>query len=201
MVTQPSSKSGDELRPEGQIKHKLAQVRFRHLKREIRNGLSRKSSNCQFNGTIDLPGRESVGVCLYKAEDPAVWNGGACDESISDRATKCHLFQCLNTKDLIRDEFDSFLEKADRARIAQRYPDMAALLWVLDLEKADVLSDIEDEEDEYVDPVPDPKGPETILEPSLSLEPTSGSLPVIRTGFLERLFRFWARIVRVVSHG
>jgi hypothetical protein len=107
----------------------------------------------------------------------------------------------LNTKDLIRDEFDSFLEKADRARIAQRYPDMAALLWVLDLEKADVLSDIEDEEDEYVDPVPDPKGPETILEPSLSLEPTSGSLPVIRTGFLERLFRFWARIVRVVSHG
>lgn len=134
------------MKSEGQIKHKLAQVRFRHLKRELRNGLSRKSSNCQFNGTVDLPGRPCLGVCLYKAEDPAMWNGGTCDETLGDRAVHCALFECLNTKELIKDEFESFLEKADRARIAERYPDMAALLWALDIEKAEGLPELEDEE-------------------------------------------------------
>lgn len=134
------------MKSEGQIKHKLAQVRFRHLKRELRNGLSRKSTNCQFNGTVDLPGRPCLGVCLYKAEDPAEWNGGTCDESLGDRAAQCPLFECLNTRELIKDEFESFLEKADRARIAERYPDMAALLWALDIEKAEGLPELEDDE-------------------------------------------------------
>jgi hypothetical protein len=148
------------MKSEGQIKHKLSQVRFRHLKRELRTGLSRKSLNCQFNGTVDLPGRACLGVCLYKAEDPSVWNGGACDESISDRASRCPLFECLNTKDLIRDEFDSFLEKADRAQIAARYPDMAALLWALDLEKAEDIPGLEEEDDEqYGVPPPEPEVP------------------------------------------
>jgi hypothetical protein len=125
------------MKSEGQIKHKLAQVRFRHLKRELRNGLSKRSENCQYNGVVDLPGHPEVGICLYKAEDPSQWNGGVCDSEMDDRPAKCPFFKSANTKDSLKESFDTFLDTADRARIAERYPDMAALLWVMDLDKPD----------------------------------------------------------------
>ena len=74
------------MRSEGQVKHKLAQVRFRHLKREIRNGLSRRSGNCKHNGVVELPVYGQVGVCLYGAANLGSWNGGACDEAACPNA-------------------------------------------------------------------------------------------------------------------
>lgn len=170
------------MKPEGQIKHKLAQVRFRHLKRETRTGLSRRSGNCKFNGLIDLPGHENLGVCLHSAEDPACWNGGSCDDTLDDRASRCPLFETLNTKESIRDEFDSFLEKADRAHIAERYPDMAALLWVLDLDKPGDLPEEDESELEGVQPTtPQPEAeptPEVAPQPPAAEPAPAAAEPV-----------------------
>lgn len=161
------------MRPEGQIRHKLVQVRFRHLKREIRNGLSKRSSNCKYNGQIDLPGYERVGLCLYGATDPEQWNGGACDEVLGDRAARCPLFECVNSKEQIREDFNSFLESSDRAHVASKYPDMAALLWVLDLDKPGAMPVPEDGEDEG-DVPPEPPAPVEAPPASVSPEETSG---------------------------
>lgn len=210
------------MKPEGQIKHKLAQVRFRHLKRETRTGLSRRSGNCKFNGLIDLPGHMNVGVCLHSAEDPACWNGGSCDDNLNERASQCPLFETLNTKDSVRDEFNSFMAKADRAHIAERYPDMAALLWVLDLDKPGALPEQdEQDEDEEAAPPPEvvPQAPaaeptpvhtspaaEEVEEPLAAIQPwmeaatpTSEDPPdvlVYRSGLLDGLLSLWARVVR-----
>jgi len=133
------------MKPEGQVKHKLAQVRFRHLKREIRNGLSRRSLNCVHNGAVEMPGVGEVGVCLKGAES-GNWNGGVCDESVSDRAAQCPLFERCRSRNQIEDDFNAFLGSAERALIAERYPDMAALLWVLDLDRPEEIVDLGDED-------------------------------------------------------
>lgn len=123
------------MKTEGQVKHKLAQVRFRHLKREVRNGLSHKSVNCKHNGPLEVPGQGVVGVCLKGAGDLTTWHGGVCDESFGDRAAQCQFFECVHTKEQIREDFNNFLESGDRGLIAEKYPDMAALLWVLDMDR------------------------------------------------------------------
>lgn len=150
------------MKTEGQVKRKLAQVRFRHLKREIRNGLSKKSVNCKFNDRIDIPGHEGVGICLYRAGDPDHYTGGMCDEAHNDRAAQCPYFECRNSKDKIREDFMSFVSSADRAHIAERYPDMAALLWVLEADTSLSVDDAQDdgEEDEPEEPTEEPPAPE-----------------------------------------
>lgn len=118
------------MRTEGQIHHQLSQVRFRHLKRELRTGLSRKPENCSHNVSVE---DDSIRVRLcVLPEDGCQYT--VCDSTKGglERAAKCPFFQCVNTKESIRKDFDSFLESSSRAEIASRYPDMAALLWVLD---------------------------------------------------------------------
>lgn len=158
------------MKPEGQVKHKLAQVRFRHLKREIRNGLSRRSLNCVHNGAVEMPGVGEVGVCLKGAES-GNWNGGVCDESVSDRAAQCPLFERCRSRDQIEDDFNAFLGSAERALIAERYPDMAALLWVLDLDRPEGLVDLDDEGD--------PLSPEYHPTPEPVQEPASDSSYIV----------------------
>ena len=147
------------MKSDAQVKHKLNQVRFRHLKREIRNGLSKKASNCRHNGVVELPMYREVGVCLKGAEG-ADWNGGACDDS-GDRASTCPLFECVHSKESIREDFDSFLRTSDRAHVGARYPDMAALLWVLEQNVPEGESPTlgEDEPtEEDAKPLPSPAG-------------------------------------------
>lgn len=134
------------MKTEGQIKHKLSQVRFRHLKREVRNGLSVKSENCSFNGLVSLPVYGEIGVCLHGAGSSS-WNGGLCDSSTDNRAESCSLYHCSNTKDQLKSDFNMFLKSSDRAHIAERYPDMAALLWVLDTEAETAIESAEPTEE------------------------------------------------------
>jgi len=150
------------MKSEAQIKHKLSQVRFRHLKREVRNGLSRKSSNCIHNGVLEGPGRP-VGVCLLGSEDPKSWDGGVCDDS-GDRAGSCPSFSCRNSKEKLKQDFNDFLRDSDIAHVAAEYPDIAALLWVLAPESVselesemDLESDFESESSPEPKPDPEPK--------------------------------------------
>jgi len=121
------------MKPEGQVRHKLVQVRFRHLKREIRGGLSRRPQNCVHNGIVNSPSGP-LGVCLKGSDSPVSWEGSPCDERLGgdSRAAKCPYFACSRTKETLREGFDGFLSDASLPEIAERYPDMAALMWVLE---------------------------------------------------------------------
>ena len=115
---------------DGQIRHKISQVRFRHLKRELRTGLSRRPCNCVHNGVMVAP---TLKVHLCVLVNPSGENE-VCDERMGGlgKSQGCPLFQCKHTQVGIRDEFVNFVTHATRAEIAGRYPDLAALLWVLD---------------------------------------------------------------------
>jgi len=145
------------MRSRKEISKKLAQVRYRHLKKLKRTGLSRRPCNCVYNVTIgdgNKPDQPSIGVCTYKVLEGQSPDG-ACDENFGGlaRAQNCPVFEVNQTSDMIKEDFDNFLANASFGEIAYHFPDMAALLWVLK-EDSDIV-DIPnlDGEDVEVEPI------------------------------------------------
>lgn len=123
------------MRSRKEIKRKVKQVRFRHLKKLTRTGMSRRPCNCVYNVTIGdgtKPKEPAIGVCTYKVLEGQSPDG-ICDEKFGGtaRAASCPVFEANRTAQEIRDEFDEFLRTATFGEIAYHFPDMAALLWVL----------------------------------------------------------------------
>ena len=147
---------GHQLKTPGAIKHKLNQVRFRHLKKRIEAELRKIPGNCRYNAVIPPPGfptgglidgmelsvpvsvpepnASDLGICLYGAGNPDTWKPTFCDEHIDGgtRARGCPLFCARKPKEVVKDEFTRTLEKMTLPEVAYHYPDMAALIWVLD---------------------------------------------------------------------
>lgn len=159
------------MRTESQVKHKLSQVTFRHQKRELRTRLSKKSGNCSFQKKVGLPVLGSVGVCSYPMAGVDL-----CDEihGDTDRASKCPFFTCSSSKESIREEFTEFLSQSSRAQVAERYPDVAALLWVLDADPGTL--EVSDEDEELSEPSPSAEEPEA-EEPEAEVESVALSIP------------------------
>lgn len=146
------------MRSRKEIQKKLAQVRFRHLKKLKRTGLSRRPCNCVYNVVIgegNKPNQPSVGVCTYKVlegQDP----DGVCDENFGGRARaqNCPVFEANQTAEMIKEDFDEFLRTVTFGEIAYHFPDMAALLWVLKDDPEQNTTVPEGEEDtDFVDPI------------------------------------------------
>ena len=115
------------MRTEGQIKHQLHQVQYRHVQREIRTSISKKPENCSNNGLVVLNSR-NVGICLldndgYKPCDSS-YNGG-------NRAKGCQVFECKNNPLEVKNQMVSFFNDSPIETIARNYPDVAALMWAL----------------------------------------------------------------------
>lgn len=137
------------MRNRKEIQKKLSQVRFRHLKKMVRTGLSRRPCNCAHNvslGPGNTPSEPNVGVCAYKVAKGQEYDG-VCDEKFGGRAraASCPVFQANQDADSIREEFDTFLSQADFGEIAYHFPDMAALLWVLSEHPNDETHDPDNE--------------------------------------------------------
>ena len=129
------------MKSESSIKHKLKQVRFRNLKREIRKGLSRRPCNCKHSGSVRGQASDHMFyVCLLDVDDPKEWDGVICDPSMP---ANCPFFKPHKTKELIEEELDKTLNSGDMGKIAEQYPDIAALLWVL----AGIKEEDNDDED------------------------------------------------------
>lgn len=119
------------MKSSGAVRHKLTQVRFRHLKKKLEAGLRPTPENCKFNAR----GLEnSFNFCLYGAGNPETWVATLCDVQVDGgaRARSCTLFCPRRDKDQIKDEFNKDLGEMGFPEIASQYPDMAALIWVLD---------------------------------------------------------------------
>jgi hypothetical protein len=117
------------MKTEGKIRHKLKQIRYRILQREIRKALSRRPKNCCHAGVVRGHASEELfAVCLLGAENPREWEGLICDESVPNT---CPFFVPSKTREQIEVEVDAILNSGNMGLIASHYPDVAALLWVL----------------------------------------------------------------------
>lgn len=150
----------------GAIRHKLKQAAYRHLKRRLEAELRPHPDNCVHNQLLHHPkiisqGGSPTGICVCPDQEPAdrlcdiAWGG-------IGRAQKCPLFLAPTDKDSIKDSFRDFLASAALPQIAAEYPDLAALLWVLEdeapnreveIEESDDFQDEDSDTDEDVPPV------------------------------------------------
>lgn len=115
------------MKSEGSVRHKLKQVRFRYMKKELEQTLSVCSRNCMWNRTVSV-GTTSVGMCGHQA-----YANTLCDDNASEGAipNQCPEYKPRFSKSEVKDAFYGQLQNSTLPEIAYRYPDMAALLWVL----------------------------------------------------------------------
>ena len=133
------------MKSEGKIKHKLRQVKHRIIQKECRKATSKKPCNCVHSGVVRGHASEPLfHVCLMDSDKPDEWEGMICDNSVPNT---CPFFKPQKTEEEIRDEFnfefDEIINEGDMGKIASKYPDVAALLWVL----ADSTDETEDDDD------------------------------------------------------
>jgi len=125
------------VKEEGAIRHKLKQVRFRHLKKRMGAVLKPTPGACLHNRPFKHPLSKGapVGTCIHPEQETGsnlcdpTWEGCA-------KAKHCTLFTPRVSKGEAKAEFKESLAKMGFAEIAFRYPDMAALMWVLGQEEA-----------------------------------------------------------------
>jgi hypothetical protein len=111
------------MKSDGNVRHKLKQVKFRHTKHEIEDLLSPSPANCTYN-----IGEGDFHKCSLQ-EQPMV----ICDKRYGglEVASSCPNFQPKYDKEQIKESLSNFFLNSSIPDIARRYPDMAALLWVL----------------------------------------------------------------------
>lgn len=115
-----------EIKGDGEIRQKLKQARFRHLKREIESRLRLTAKNCVHNIPLEVRGAE-VGFCALKHI--------VCDVAEKkDHAPSCPNFGLRASKDEIKADFQALMESPIH-EIATKYPDVAALTWVVGKEE------------------------------------------------------------------
>tara|TARA_B100001287_G_scaffold186837_1_gene157683 strand:- start:799 stop:1203 length:405 start_codon:yes stop_codon:yes gene_type:complete len=134
------------MKKQGAVRHKLKQVKHRLLKKAIRNGMSKKPCNCSHSGQVKGNANDPLFyVCLLDSSKPKEWDGVICDPSVPNN---CPFFKPHKTEQEIKEEFetefDSLIKEGDMGKIATKYSDVAALLWVL----ADSTDETEDDDDD-----------------------------------------------------
>lgn len=126
-----------EVRSPSQVRQQLKQVLFRHLQREIRDNFRKTPESCYHNHLTSIAGSpERIGICRYegnvKENTP---RGKACDSRVAGcqvMARACRFREPFRTTAEIKDIFQKLMNSQDRGKIASQYPDVAALMWVLD---------------------------------------------------------------------
>lgn len=121
------------MKTKGQLIQKIKQVRYRYLKKFLDKCLAKTSTNCMYNrpSSFDVASVSSVCVCGYGVERKD-WKALPCDRRLNpDLAGKCTKFELLNTKEELKEEFNESLDSLSLPTIASKFPDLAALLWVL----------------------------------------------------------------------
>jgi len=118
------------MKSEGQVRHQLKQVLFRHLQKRMRLNFRVRPHTCFHNQKLVLSPGHEVGICHRPKH-----NGQVCDVNWLDglkQAKECGEWEPLKGKEAVRAEFRDLIESGQQGSIAVEYPDVAALLWVLD---------------------------------------------------------------------
>jgi hypothetical protein len=142
------------MRTHGQIRHKLKQLIFRHRKKFVEKGLAQRPHNCEHNGVVRLPvhtsNRATIHICQYMGEDKE-WNNRVCDSSMGgdEQAKGCPYYAGCHTPESLKADFNKKLgldgEPVASGALAQEYPDIVALMWVMGTPKKNGAVDVEPE--------------------------------------------------------
>lgn len=129
------------MKTKGQLIQKIKQVRYRYLKKFLDKCLAVNAQNCLYNrpSTFDVGSVVSVCICGYGVEKKE-WKARPCDKRHNpELAQNCSKFELLSSKEELKDEFNTSLDSLPLPAIASKFPDLAALLWVLseDIEEGD----------------------------------------------------------------
>jgi hypothetical protein len=124
------------VKSEGQIRQQLKQVIFRHLKKRLKDQLRQAPDTCRHNSELEPRDRHDdahgIQACFFTTD--GVPRGVVCDVRYDNgfRAKECPLWESRRDKEDIRTEFQALVEDENRGKLAAKYPDIAALMWVLD---------------------------------------------------------------------
>lgn len=131
------------MKSEGQTRHKLKQVLFRHLQKKIRAVF--RPAGCIHNkpGTFH---EQTLGMCHYSNRGKHLI---VCDSDVEgcvQAAAECSWFKPRQTKEDVKAAFKELAgDPSRRGQLAYEYPDVAALMWVLgDIGDLDEYLDLED---------------------------------------------------------
>lgn len=131
------------MKTEGKVRQQLKQVVFRHLKKEIESSQKRVSQNCVFNTDGSVPGYPSQ--CRHYSRQFKV-----CDSSVNPSVCqRCEIFVLKRDPEHVKLDFRQLMTE-EKSVVAEKYPDIAALRWVLEEEVPEDLM-------EEVEPTPPPK--------------------------------------------
>ena len=195
------------MQPESKIRHRLKLLRLRYLEKAIRKAISRRPENCLYNNLTDTGSPIPVRICTNP--NPG-FCGAVCDETYggANIAAKCNQFDSRISADIAKSEFHKFLLEAPTEELAQRYPDIMALLWVLGDHVSRNFDELENELSDHPEveatpePTPEPLV-ETLAEPLLEtladilIPEVIESLPLDLSGGNVRLSLFLPEFVYV----
>lgn len=199
----------------GSIRHKISQIRYRHLKKRLETELRQVPGNCAYNAVIPQPsiptglrhngtpigaplptGADSpvgYGLCMFGAGDLSKWTPTFCDEQVDGgvRAKKCKDFCPRRSKEQVKEAFAQELQEMTLAEVAYHYPDLAALIWVLDESDLPPLEAPDEEDADTASPPVVEMPPETPPEPAVAPAASEELLPVP----VERKSTWWSRLL------
>jgi len=151
----------------GQIRQQYKQVKYRARKKFVEHSLKQKPSRCCFIARVSVKDDRQVGLCLYsEVSGDENWEQEICDTSV---AKTCPKFCPLTSPEVVKERFARLLSLAETGNakalgaLALHYPDVAALLWVLEPWK----------EEEKADVIDNPDLATEVLEPT-SVSPADG---------------------------
>lgn len=113
------------MRTAGAVRYKLKQVLYRHKQRLVREYTKEVPENCKFHRLVEVGLGVEVEMCLYGADDPTTWQNRDC-------TPECEFFKPKIPKEEVKAQFKKEIEEGEVADIAVKYPDAAALMWVLE---------------------------------------------------------------------
>jgi len=107
-----------------EIKNKLKQLKYQHLKKIYSKNLSVLPENCKYNKEIRLPNRSRINICGFNFED--TYDVDLCYKK--EHAKDCNAFCTKNSKDELCLQFIEELED-DQIR-STKYKDINMLYWL-----------------------------------------------------------------------
>jgi hypothetical protein len=132
---------GYDMKSESDVRNKLKEVKYRYLKKNIKQKRKHIPQNCSFNAELVSSKDEAsaISICTRESDDEWVKFYGKNDNKICDlnydgkeRCVKCPFFSWDSEKDDIKQDFDKELLDLSAAQLAFKYPEIMALSWVLD---------------------------------------------------------------------
>ena len=79
-----------------------------------------------------LPVVQTIGLCMYGAEDPAHWPGTICEDPVDAKRCPPQAFTPKASRDSIKEEFEAQIR--DISWVKVNLPEVYALLWALGTE-------------------------------------------------------------------